>query len=1109
MTTMRVRAMLAASGLAVAVACAPAKAQQLRTWVGPVTGNWANNANWTPGTGFPNNSGPNTFDARIDAVGPAYAVTLDQAITVQSLDLVSANATLDLTNFPLICNANATISSGTLFGAGGTGSLEVAAALTLTNSMLVGVPDVRSMGTMVFNGLVGDIICDTGVDHSGTSVQWPGTGTILMEQGATFRQRAGSTFTASANSSMFFNNVGAQPTFTNEGVFRKTAGGGLTFIDGVQLNNTGTIQADSGTLRANTVTQVAGSTLTAGRWVATSGASLDLVGAAITTNAAEVVLRDPGSSFAAISGMAINAPTGKFTVENGRDFTTAGNFTNNGTVATGTGTRFEVAPGSTLTNYAPGTGTLTGGTLALAGTFKFDAANIRINKSDITLDGPGSDIVDDTDASGLLNFNTNDTGGAFSLLNGRNFNAGVTTFTNVGTLSTGSGTTFTATNDYTQGSGTATGSGTVRVLGDATLAGTTTAPLLDGGVTLQSQGQLFVTGTTGLSIDNAAKIDHTGTLAQWDGTGTISLGDSTAIQVAATSAFDITGNGTIAWNNVGTRPTIANAGTITKSAGAGTADIDGVTLDNTGEVRVESGSVQADQVQQVAGSTLTGGKWSVVAGSSLDFVGASITTNQGDITLEDPGSAFAAIDGLTTNDSAGKLTIAGGRDFTTTGNFTNDGTVAVKPGTTFRVDPGSTLTNFNAGTNTLSGGMIDLAGTPGQPGVFKFDGADIQKLNAGVSLDGQDSRIEDAAGTDALTDLDTIRAAGELTVKGARNFTTAADFVVEQNITQKGLLAIGDTTLFRVAPGSFLTNFNAGTGEISDGRFEILGTLQFDNAAIRIVSNTLTLDGPGSQILNGAGMDAFTALERISSAGVLTIRGGRDLSTAQSLSLQGRLIVGPGAGPNTSVVTIGGSVTHDPGAVLILNTGGILDVAGAYTQAAGGAMTLAGGELIVGGTLTLSGSLGGDGTINGGVVANGHIGPGDSEGRLAIEGSLEFRASAVLNIDIAGLIAGQQFDQLAITGPLVFDGGSAATLNVVVDPGFMPQFGQTFEVLRFAAISGQFASYVGLDIGNGLRFEPTITPTGLSLVVVPSPGVGASIFIGAWAITRRRRPRRA
>ncbi|MBL9030977.1 MAG: hypothetical protein JNM80_04625 [Phycisphaerae bacterium] len=1098
----RVSAVVAASGAALSFVAA-ANAQQLRTWAGPVSGNWANNANWTPATGFPNNSGPNTFDARIDALGPAYTVTLDQPITIQTLDLLSANATLDLTNFPLVCNANATISSATMFGAGGTGSFQAAGTITLTNSMLVGVSDFRSQGVLVFNGTMGDIICDTGVDHSGSSVLWNGTGSILMEQGATFRHRAGSTLTASTNSTLFFNAVGAQPTFINEGVFRKSAGGGLTFIDQVQFDNPGTLQVDSGTLRANTVSQVAGSTLTGGRWVATSGSNLDLVGASITTNAAEVVLRDPGSTFAAINPMSTNAPTGRFTVENGRNFTTAGAFTNNGTITTGTGTRFEVAPGSAFTNYAAGT--LTGGTLALAGTFKFDGADVRINKADIRLDGPGSDIVDDTDASGLLNFTTNDAGGTFSLLNGRNFSAIVPTFTNSGTLSPGAGTTFTANNDYAQGSATATGGGTIKVMGTATLAGAGTAPVLDGGVTLESAGQLVVSGAPGLVLDNAATLRHTGTSAQWDGAGSISMGDSTALRIAAGATFDITGNGTIAWTSAGTRPTLDNAGTLTKTLGAGAASIAGVTLDNTGEVRVAAGTLQSDQVQQVSGSTLTGGAWTVTGGAALDLVGATITTNQADITLEDPGSAFAAINGLTTNDSGASLTIAAGRDFTTATNFTNDGTVAVKPGTMFRVAPGSTLTNFNAGTGTLTGGMIDLVGATGQPAVFKFDGADVQKLDAGISLDGPNAAVQDDTGADALIALDTIRPAGEFTVKGGRNFTTAADFVVEQNITQKGLLAIGDSTLFRVAPGSFLTNFNAGTGEISDGRFEILGTLQFDNASIKVIGTTLTLDGPGSQILDGAGMDAFTALERITPAGVLTIRGGRDLSTAQSLALQGRLIVGPGAGANTSVVSIGGSVTHDPGASLLLNSGGVLDVAGSYTQAAGGAISLAGGELIVGGTLTLNGSLGGDGTINGSVVSNGHIGPGSSPGSLVIQGSLLLRSAAVLDIEIFGDTPGTLFDQLSILGPLTLDGGNAGTMNVILGTGFVPHYGQAFEVLRFASINGQFAAFAGLDIGNGLRFEPILTSTSLTLVVVPSPGSSLALVGLALAARRRRR----
>jgi len=60
------------------------------------------------------------------------------------------------------------------------------------------------------------------------------------------------------------------------------------------------------------------------------------------------------------------------------------------------------------------------------------------------------------------------------------------------------------------------------------------------------------------------------------------------------------------------------------------------------------------------------------------------------------------------------LTLASNANFTTTGNFTNNGTLVVNSGSIFTVLSGKSLTNYhNTGTlaNTLSGGTYTIAGT--------------------------------------------------------------------------------------------------------------------------------------------------------------------------------------------------------------------------------------------------------------------------------------------------------------------------------------------------------------------------------------------------------------
>ena len=140
---------------------------------------------------------------------------------------------------------------------------------------------------------------------------------------------------------------------TNEGTFKKSAGGGAASI-APAFNNTGTVDVESGALVfGGPVTQyaVGSTTLTGGKWVAGPTASLQfaqsgLVG--ILTNNADVTLRGVGSDFGLINGLTTN--NGALRILGGRSFTTAGAFTNAGMLQLGGG----VFDGASLTNAAAG-----------------------------------------------------------------------------------------------------------------------------------------------------------------------------------------------------------------------------------------------------------------------------------------------------------------------------------------------------------------------------------------------------------------------------------------------------------------------------------------------------------------------------------------------------------------------------------------------------------------------------------------------------------------------------------------------------------------------------------------------------------------------------------
>ena len=95
-------------------------------------------------------------------------------------------------------------------------------------------------------------------------------------------------------------------------------------------------------------------------------------------------------------------------------------------------------------------------------------------------------------------------------------------------------------------------------------------------------------------------------------------------------------------------------------------------------------------------------------------------------------------------------------------------------------------------------------------------------------------------------------------------------------------------------------------------------------------------------------------------------------------------------------------------------------------------------------------------------TSNGLVNPGSSPGRLTVTGNYAQSASGSLNIEIGGLTAGVESDQLQISGSATLNG----TLNVSLVDGYLPVQGQVFEVVTCSTRSGSFST-VNLPQLNG------------------------------------------
>jgi hypothetical protein len=165
-----------------------------------------------------------------------------------------------------------------------------------------------------------------------------------------------------------------------------------------------------------------------------------------------------------------------------------------------------------------------------------------------------------------------------------------------------------------------------------------------------------------------------------------------------------------------------------------------------------------------------------------------------------------------------------------------------------------------------------------------------------------------------------------------------------------------------------------------------------------------------------------------------------------------------------------------------------LDLGGkTLTKSGDGAMKVnndlntGGGSIVV-----LGGLLGGGGAVGGDLNnPSGTVGPGNSPGVLSVSGDFVQGAAGMLAIEIAGTTVETEYDQLNVTGNATLDG----TLSVTLLGGFLPEVGDTFDVLNAALISGTFATLDLPALAGGKSWNTSVLYTdgilSISAALVP------------------------
>ena len=325
-----------------------------------------------------------------------------------------------------------------------------------------------------------------------------------------------------------------------------------------------------------------------------------------------------------------------------------------------------------------------------------------------------------------------------------------------------------------------------------------------------------VLDTTMAPITNTGVVDFGSPFIKGVGfTNTGTVRQDASSMVTLDEAGVVTNEGT--WHNVnaymqgssgGGFERFVNHGSLVKSGQSSTYIHSTVRVDNTGTISITDGqlSIQGDVVQVAAGS-LVAGTWIATGVLTLSSAGPITTIGAGaTVVLDGPTGEITELTSLATNE--GSFRLSGGRDFTTTGDLANTGTL--------RVGPQSTLT-VAGDFSTTGNAVFELAGIPAT-GQF----GEIVATGAG-GLGGAATIVIDAAYTPSVSDVFRLGTFADITspfaiVNGAApTFTanyTATQFVLNGSGSLPIAAAGADVTVAEATPPLVVALDGSGSSDV-------------------------------------------------------------------------------------------------------------------------------------------------------------------------------------------------------------------------------------------------------------------------------------------------------
>jgi hypothetical protein len=387
--------------------------------------------------------------------------------------------------------------------------------------------------------------------------------------------------------------------------------------------------------------------------------------------------------------------------------------------------------------------------------------------------------------------------------------------------------------------------------------------------------------------------------------------------------------------------------------------------------------------------------------------------------------------------------------------------------------------NWTEGDMRLLGGNARLVNEAGATFNIQADGARL--LSSGLFDNAGDLFVNLNDSTQSIRILTRLNNSGTVNVQSGElrlgNAGTSSGSFVGGSNGQLNFSGSGVRTL-EAASSITATNVKFSNVDGGGGTTNINGAYDVDNT--EVIGNTanfnadsqtgtLTQSGgnlSGNATLTVTGQTSWTG-GVMSGTGTTRAEGGLDLSGGFKDIQNGRTLVN--ASGQTANWTEGDMRLLGGNARLVNEAGATFNIQ------ADGARLLSSGLFDNAGTLVVALSEGAEQvTIQPNVVNSGAIDL--QQDNLVLGGNYTQTSTGSLLIDIGGLISGDEFDVLNISGNAILDGFFEITLVDLIDPDnnsnpFAPTIGDTFDVLISSNITNNGLSLSG---PNGGQFEYSI-----------------------------------